>query len=147
MSAFLSYEPFLLPFLPNVVDDASKDGGEEDELSKEDQLEKMQDQIPGDVVFLGEIGNEIDHSPGMSWLVEDYYYLMPWKGGEYDWALFRISWDDNWGRYDWTMDARIRDVADPKKAARQMITGLLESWGVDLKERDNAPYKRFLKTI
>jgi hypothetical protein len=140
----INYDGFELPFFK---DGEELSGEDEISFSKSEQLEQMQNQIPEDVRFLGEIGSEIDHSPGLTWETEDYYYLMPWKGTGHQWALFRISWDDNWGRYEWTSDARISDVEDPNEAARLMFKGLMDKWGYDLTDEERAPYKKFLDDI
>jgi hypothetical protein len=141
----ISYEDFELPFL--VEQEEQLDDDANDDLSQSEVLEQMQGQIPEDVLFLGQLSNEIAHSPGLSWATQDYYYVTPWKGEEYDWAMFRISWDDNWGRYEWTSDVRIRGVSDYDEAARQMFKGLMDRWGHDLSDDEHAPYKAFLDDI
>jgi hypothetical protein len=146
----INYDEFTLPFLPVENEEDSEDC-EEVEYSKYDHLEELQALIPADVIFLGELNNEIPHSPGLTWDIEDYYYLMKWKDADYDWALFRITWDDNWGRYEWSTGARIKGVQDSQQAARIMFKGLLENWGFDLHDEDlvddYAPYREFLEGI
>jgi hypothetical protein len=61
--------------------------------------------------------------------------------------MFRISWDDNWGRYEWSCDARISDVPDGKVAAREMFTAVMARWGIDLDDSENASYREFLEDI
>jgi hypothetical protein len=119
--------------------------GSEDELPQQrcEQLEALEGKIPDQCIFLGQINSETDHSPGLTWVTEDYYYLLPWEGSEYDWGLFRITWDDNYGNFDWSADARIKGVFDPKEAARQLFAALMEQWGYEA----NADYSNFLKSI
>ena len=135
-SGEITFGSFVLPF---AVD------GSEVELPEEkwEQLEFLQDKVPARCVFLGEINSELDHSPGLTWVTEDYYYLLPWDGPEYDWGLFRITWDDNWGKFGWSADARIKSITDPKEAARQLFGALIELWG----HHENAAYRDFLKSI
>ena len=57
------------------------------------------------------------------------------------------SWDDNWGRYEWTSDVRIRGIADSGEAAREMFKGLMDRWGYDLSDNERASYKEFLDSI
>jgi hypothetical protein len=140
-----NYDDFELPFLVDL--EAQLDEDANDDLSQSEVLEQMQDQIPENVLFLGGLNNEVAHSPGLTWETQDYYYIMPWKGEEYDWAMFRISWDDNWGRYEWTSDVRIRGVANSDEAAREMFKGLMDRWGYDLSNGDQASYKEFLDSI
>ena len=114
---------------------------------RQEKLESMRDQVPNDCIFLAQLDTGIDGCPGMSWIIEDYYYLMPWEGDEYDWALFRISWDDNWGRFDWSTCARIKGITDSREAARMMFKGLMNLWGYDLNDEDYAPYRELLEGI
>jgi hypothetical protein len=141
----INYDDFELPFLVQWEEQQNDDATED--LSHAKQLEQMQDQIPENVLFLGGLNNEVAHSPGLTWETQDFYYIMPWMGEEYDWAMFRISWDDNWGRYEWTSDVRIRGVADSDEAAREMFKGLMDRWGYDLSNNDQASYKEFLDGI
>ena len=141
----INFEDFELPFLVEQVEQLDEDSDKD--FSRDCQLEQMQDQIPDGVLFLGQLGDEVDHSPGLTWETQDYYYIMPRKGEEYDWAMFRISWDDNWGRYEWTSDVRIRGVADSDEAAREMFKGLMDRWGYDLSDNERASYKEFLDSI
>ena len=135
-SGEITFGSFVLPF---AVD------GSEEELPEDkwEQLEFLQDKVPARCVFLGEINSELDHSPGLTWVTEDYYYLLPWDGPEYDWGLFRVSWDDNWGKFGWSADARIKGITDPKEAARQLFCAVMELWGRD----ENAAYRDLLRGI
>jgi hypothetical protein len=138
----ISFERFKLTFLP-VPHSGIEDEGNEGE--EESSLEKMEALIPAEAVFLGSIDSEV--SNWTSWKVIDHYYLFPWTDGEFDWALFRISWDDNWSRFDWFADARIKGESDADKAAYQMVKSLMGKWGFDLNKSEYALYKEFLDSI
>jgi hypothetical protein len=97
--------------------------------------------------MVGSIESDTSDAPSHSWVTEDYYYVMPWKHGRYDWALFRISWDDNWGRYGWTADVRVRGFKDALSAARYMCRKLFERWRIDLRARGSAAYRQFLEEM
>jgi hypothetical protein len=139
----INFDVFDLPF----VSDTDPENEEEIPEGRHEKFEFMKGQVPKNSIFLGELDAGIDGSPGMSWIIEDYYYLMPWEGDEYDWALFRISWDDNWGRFDWTTSARIKGTTDSREASRLMFKGLMDSWGYDLNDEDYAPYREFFEGI
>ena len=147
----INYDSFELPFVQEALAGKDNVGDASGEYDKADHLKAMQKQIPAEYIFLGEIIFEIPHSPGLTWDIDDYYYLMRWTDSDYDWALFRITWEDNWGRYEWSADARINGERDSKKAARLMFKGLMDSCGIDLKdeelEEDYTPYREFLQAI
>jgi hypothetical protein len=159
----ICYDDFDLPFVREI--DANEEGtaGESSVTDHPDalrdkipseykaQLKAMRDKVPAECIFLGSINFEIPHSPGLTWDIDDYYYLMRWSESDYDWALFRITWEDNWGRYEWNAAARIKGEKDHKEAARLMFIGLMDNWGFDLDdkdfEEDYAPYREFLDRL
>jgi len=147
----ICYDDFDLPFVSEI--DGNEESGDDnsEEYDKTGHLEAMRDQIPSECIYLGAINFEIPHSPGLTWDIDDYYYLMRWTDSDYDWAIFRITWEDNWGRYEWNAAARIKGEKDKKQAARLMFIGLMDNWGFDLDDEelqeDFAPYREFLEGI
>jgi hypothetical protein len=135
-----NYDSFVLPFVSEATDEKMPDG-------RYERLEYMQEKVLPECIFIGELNTGIDGPPGMSWLVEDYYYLMPWKGGDYDWALFRISWNDNWGRFEWDACGRIAGVTGAREAARLIFKGLIKKWGYDLRRKEYSVHRGFLEEI
>ena len=106
----------LLPDAARAPDD---DEGDEDEESpsKEEVRAAMQERIPANAIFIGSLNDEVCN--WTSWELDDHFYLLPWKAGGFDWALFRITWDDNWGRYEGEPISRISGVTEAKKAVRR----------------------------
>jgi hypothetical protein len=105
-----------------VVPLVASEDGEPDSLpsGRYDQLEAMRERLPTETIYLGEVNSEVHN--WTSWELDDHVYLIPWQEDGFQWALFRISWDDNWGRYDSEPLARIRDTADAKTAAKKIIS-------------------------
>lgn len=143
----ISFEKFPLAFLNKPKEQAPHEDEEQEELSKHQQLRKLKELLPAETISLGRLSGEVADSPGLSWEIEDYYFLIPWKTDGYDWAMVRLSWDDNWEQFDWTTDARIKGVQDPKQAALQLFQGLLEHWNIDLEDEDNASYVEFMERL
>jgi hypothetical protein len=141
----LNFDDFSLPFMKNPY---PEECGEEDENSDRIQIfETMENALPKSAIHIGSIENDVDHSPGLSWKIEDHYYLVPLRGKEFEWALFRITWDDNWGRYEWASDVRGSGFSDSKEAARVMVAAMFESWSFDLKSDEFEIYRDFLKKL
>jgi hypothetical protein len=105
------------------VDDEGAEGAEPEEV-----LARMQSAIPADSVSLGTLQYDIAHSPGLSWRIEDHFYVVPLQGAKYEWALVRITWDDNFGTYEWANDAVGSDFTDARAAALAMVAAVFESW-------------------
>ena len=114
-------------------------------LDNEDVLEQMLDAIPSDAIELGTLEDEVDN--WTSWQINDRYFVTPWEGEAFEWALFRISWDDNWGRYGWESCARASGIKEGRHAGRIMFKALVESWGYDLDGNEHEAYRNFLDQI
>ena len=141
----LDYRNFTLPFMSRE-ESPSDDGADVEENEDEDQdIEQFENKLPRDAAFLGQIDDEVLNFT--SWKIEDHYYMVPWEGPEFDWAIFRISWDDNWGRYDWSGDVRIKGAPDRKEAAKLMLKGLFKRWGHDLRKSEYAPYRELVEGL
>lgn len=143
----VNFKDFKLPFLDKPKEEVLDEEEELEELDKDEQLEKMEALLPADAICLGCLSGEVAHSPGLTWEIEDYYYLLPWRTDGYDWAMVRITWDDNWGQFEWTTDARIKGVEDSKQAALKLFQALLEHWNIDLEDPDNESYTEFLQSL
>ena len=58
----------------------------------------------------------------------------------------RISWDDNWGRWEWISDGRIKGLeANYKEAARLILYELWKQWQLDLNDSENKSYVNFIE--
>jgi hypothetical protein len=124
------------------------DEGEENDygLDNDEIKENMISLIPEQAIFLGTFDSEVEN--WTSWTINDDYYIIPLVNDDFDWALFRITWDDNWGRWELSFDARLKDFNDNhKEASRFIIKKLWTKWNIDLKARENKPWVKFLKEI
>lgn len=133
----ISYKSFHLPFLKSPAPDL--DAGDEEDGNNLDSLMR---EVPPEAIYLG----CVDSSMGnwCEWKVEDYFYLIPWAKTLFTWALFRITWEDNWLRFEWNSVARITGVSDSTLASKRLLRGTFRKWKVDLRKRDYEPYKTLL---
>lgn len=141
----ISYARFELPFLKQK--DGSGDFEEETENAdgQDQDIEFFENKLPKNAVFIGQIDDEVSNFT--SWKIEDHYFIIPWQEDKYEWAMFRISWDDNWGCFGWTSDARIKGVLDRNEAARRMLKGLFAKWKYDLRKREYAAHRNLIAEI
>lgn len=124
----------------------SDEGEENDEMSNQEFKEDIESRIPEQTIFLGTFDSEVEN--WTSWSIKDDYYIHPLLNDQFDWALFRITWDDNWGRWELSFDARLKGFKDNhKEASRFIIKKLWTKWNIDLKTRENKPWVKFLKEI
>lgn len=115
---------------------------EDEELDQDEVKEKMEDQIPKTAICLGSIETELRN--WTSWTIEDDYYIIPIEDSEFDWAIFRISWDDNFGEWNWAKDAQVKGFKDDYMgAAKYALPLLFEHWEV----ADEKIYKSFLEEL
>lgn len=111
----------------------------------EPSLEDIQGELPDSVLKVGVLEDEIcNHT---TWQTEDHFYIYPWKTDDFDWALMRITWEDNWERWDVESCGRITGEKDPLKAAKKLLGALFSSWGYDLKSSEYSEYKSFIRRL
>lgn len=147
----INFDEFELPFSTKSSEE-EKTSESDAELEDGEQLdvyevkENMESSIPKEAIFIGEIESEVEN--WTTWSIQDEYYIIPLNDGKYNWALFRISWDDNWGTWSWSFDARISGYrSDSKEAAKYMLLSLWERWELDLNDSQNEPYINLLNNI
>lgn len=145
----ISFESFYLEFmtdadepLEGITEEDECDYGDED---NEQKLERMESLVPDNATFLGELSKEV--SNWTTWEIHDSYYLLPIDDDQYEWALFRISWDDNWETYAWRCDARMAGIDNANEAAFFILTALFKHWGLDLESPENRPYTMMLSNL
>ena len=139
----ISFESFTLSFMKEEIDGSTEEDGEE--LSSAEAFDRMKGSLPPAAQFLGRVDDEVENFT--SWKIEDHYFLLPWECPEFDYALIRITWDDNWGRYEWASDVRGSGFSDSKEAARVMVAAMFESWSFDLNSDEFEIYRDFLKKL
>lgn len=131
MTCTVNFEKFILPFgliNPDLGNDELDDL--EDDLDIEESKYRMENAIPKDVIHLGTIETEVEG--GMSFDIYDEYYLLSISDGNFNWAIFRLSWDDNWEKWQWCFDARIEsDIEDYQTLSKLVLKKLWDHWEVD----------------
>jgi hypothetical protein len=141
----LNFDNFELPLLLDV--NAKDTNIAEYEYDNVLVKEHMESRIPKSAIFLGEVHEETDHMTS-TWQTNDAYYISPLQGDEYNWAVFRISWDDNFGSWIWCPDGRLKGaVTDYKEAARIILTELWEQWQIDKNDSENEAYLHFFEQL
>jgi len=146
----LDFESFELPFFNEVKDKLNQNSSEDDFEEEEDNdivKENMESKIPKSAIYLGAAVTEVEHMTS-AWMTRDDYYIYPLQNDAYNWAVFRISWDDNWGRWYWSPDGRLKGLeANYKEAARLLLYEIWKIWGIDLNDPENKSYVNILEQI
>lgn len=140
----VDFESFDLPFAAEPYENGSGEADVEKVVDHNAVKERMEECIPASAIYLGAIQCEVIN--WAIWRIDDSYYLMPLSEGPFNWALFRIFWDDDESRWTWSFDARMKGCKDdPKSAAQQMLTALWGHCGYDLEDEEYAEYKEMLE--
>lgn len=138
----INLREFDLNFLSKSYESYENDYGSDNDEIKEN----MMSLIPQHAIFLGTLETYVEN--WTSWRINDDYYILPLVNDDFDWALFRITWDDNWERWEWSFDARCKGfVNNHKEAARFLIDKLWNKWSMDLKAEENSVWANFLDEI
>ena len=125
---------------------------EEDDESEVDPdrgeiFEKMEASLPKSANPVGRLDDEIADRPCLSWEIEEHFYLLRLRAQKFEWALVRIHWDDNWGRYEWENDARGSGFKNADDAAYQLMKAVIKSWNMDEDAEDYEPYGALLDRL
>ena len=118
--------------------------GEEDDKAA---LAKMLSRVPKRAYPLGVFGQTIADRPCFSWTTDDRFFLLRLRGRKHEWAMFRISWDDNEGRYEWQTGVVGSGFASPKEAAEAMLRHLYREWSVDVDQPEYEEQRDFLESV
>jgi hypothetical protein len=140
----INTDGFDLPFLIELVEGESEELEENRDLDYE--LEKIQEQIPSNVIYLGFTEEEIFN--GWNQQLRDEYYIIPLKDQDYKWGLFRIYWDDNWEKWKISGDARLKSQSiNYKEAAKILLTHLWNLWEKDFSKEGRSSYYHLLSSL
>jgi hypothetical protein len=156
----INFDDFQLPFIFNLIDgsddgsdDDIDDDGDDDYESDdfeypdiEDLKEKMESIIPDSAIYLGSIEREVEN--WTTWRIYDEYYIIPLIDEKFDWAIFRLSWDDNWEKWRWIFDSRLTGYKENYlEAARYGLLKTWTRWKIDLNDIENTPYNDLLESL
>ena len=148
------FDEFELPFLSKLIEleenheslEIDSELGEDEEIDSYEVKERMESMIPKDAIFIGSIDSELEN--WTTWSIKDDYFIIALDNNMYDWALFRISWDDNWETWNWSFDARLKGFKEnQKEATKYMLLHLWERWQLDLNKKENELYLNFINDI
>lgn len=133
--------------LPFMIDLYPEDDDGDSDPDHNKILKRMKAAIPKHAIKLGTVEQDLDHSPGLTWRIEEHYYLLPLKDQPHDSVLLRIHWDDDRSRYDWSQDAVGSGFEDGKAAGRAMAAAFFEACNIDMADEGYAHYREFLKRL
>jgi hypothetical protein len=148
----INFDEFELPFSTKSTEEeetseSDSEMEDDEELDVYEVKENMESSIPKEAIFIGCIHEEIDNMC-TTWTIQDEYYIIPLKDEKFDWALFRISWDDNWWTWNWSFDAKLSGhKSNSNEAAKYMLLKLWEKWDLDLNDTENEPYINLLNGL
>lgn len=113
----------------------------------EDHKNSIKNLLPNETYYLGCLEIDVE-SNWTEWKVDDSYFLIPYTDDNFDWALVRLSRDDNWEKFVWRYDARLKGYKNQATiAATTLLTKLFNHWGINIEDPENENYKNLLLTI
>ena len=118
-----------------------------DDFSISDLKDSFLQFLPKDAIHLGHIDVVIENN-WTSFEIEDEYFLVPLNNSDFNWALIRLSCDDNWETWHWVFDARLKSPnLTQREASKELLKGLWKSWDLDLEETGNEDYLKLFNNI
>jgi hypothetical protein len=145
MRCIVNFEKFVLSFTnisSDLIDESENDIDEDFDI--EEAKSQMEDILPNNAIRLGSIETEVEG--GISFDIYDDYYIIPISDLNFNYAVFRLSWDDNWEKWQWCCDARIEsDIQDINMLSKLVLEKLWDHWRLDWKEDDS--YKSLIQNL
>lgn len=145
MKCIINFEGFVLSFTvisSDLIDESENDIDEDFDI--EEAKSQMEDILPNNAFHLGSIETEVEG--GISFDIYDDYYIIPISDLNFNYAVFRLSWDDNWEKWIWCFDARIEsDIQDINMLSKLVLEKLWSHWGLDWKDDDS--YKSLIQNL
>jgi hypothetical protein len=145
MRCIVNFEKFVLSFTnisSDLIDESENDIDEDFDI--EEAKSQMEDILPNNAIRLGSIETEVEG--GISFDIYDDYYIIPISDLNFNYAVFRLSWDDNWEKWQWCCDARIEsDIQDINMLSKLFLEKLWDHWRLDWKEDDS--YKSLIQNL
>ena len=133
----IDFNNFQLPFL--------SEPGYVLEYGKED-VDWMLYATPKHALLLGRNRYTVDN--WRCWDADDLYFILPLENEDWDYALFRITWDDNYTCWAWTSDCRIKgEFKSIKEVALIMLSESWKKWGIDMLYPESNEYKKLYNKI
>ncbi len=124
MRCYVNFEKFHLSFASNnsdLIDESENDIDEYFDI--EEAKSPMEDILPNNAIRLGLIETEVDG--GISFDVYDDYYIIPIFNLNFNYSVFRLSFEDNWEKWIWCFAARIEsDNQDIKILSKSVLEKL-----------------------
>lgn len=143
----ISLESFALPFflLRHQAETVFPEPGDDEDTDRDELRARLETLLPSSAICLG--AEESTGDNFTTWSNEDHYYVMPWGADGFDWAVFAISWDDNWGRWEFRSIARRAGIEDWRDAATSALEAAFDHWGLLDDEEEAQRLREFLDSI
>ena len=132
-------------------DKIEDDDAEFDEEKAEEIFYTVKDRIisflPKSAIFLGAIDKSFEENWNSCRIQYDYY-ILPLQNDEFDWVIFILRWDDNWGRWFVDPQGRIKGCqSNYKYAALIFLKELWTKWSLNLNDSENESYLEILNSL
>ena len=105
-------------------DDGEKLPLQSAEYDRSGVLELIESTNPASAECVLQVNDEISDRPGYSWNIESYWYVVETtlSGDELSsWALFTISWDDNWEYWQRNVEGGVTGSLTKDEAVRLLM--------------------------
>lgn len=113
---------------------------QDDSVSKEDEIERLQ-------VVAHEVASyesEVEDDPYHSWHFDWSLFIADVPGRSACYALLELDWDENWAAWTWSCQAAVKESPSREAAA----TAMLESYAKErLPGNAPGPYRDFLEGL
>ena len=98
--------------------------------------------LPDDAEWITEFHNEVER-PEITWQIDITFYAFEIKNSPNTLCLLKLSWDDNWSRWEWSCVASMAFSTKQEMSKTKVMTAYAE---VSLGTAGGGQYEKFLES-
>lgn len=115
---------------------------EDDDYDRDESREKEQSRLMPSAALVAHFEDEVQN--WTSWILELEYYVCEVPGKSATYLLFELSWDDNWGNWQWRSCAAVSEAPDQKEAIQTLLKHYARS---ELEFEQEGEWRNFLEKL
>ena len=100
------------------------------------------DRLPSEAVFIASFSDEVEN--WTTWDLEAHVFISQIPDQENGYALLILSWDDNWGRWDWEVPIALKNQKDALTAKIHLLKAFVKE---RYEPSSDSDWNQFVKSL
>ncbi len=139
---FLADPHIYLDAILSPVEEEQEEDSEEEFFDKDDARYAEEDRLPSEAVFIASFSDEVEN--WTTWDLEAHVFISQIPDQENGYALLILSWDDNWGRWDWEVPIALKNQKDALTAKIHLLKAFVKE---RYEPSSDSDWNQFVKSL